>query len=226
MLNRMRTDAKTCHYLVIIWIYTVKSLQERTFFLIVMYFYFQILSQEDPTLRQIYYDLLTMLDVTWGIFLDEDGWAARSSAEQWGQGRRTEELDCSALYEQQTERSSCWERFQAACLFCIFIPYIFLQVFAWPPFENNNLLLSDRPSATFCPFSAPFEEFLTNLEEALVVLRAWLLKLVLTDSAGKMWTAFSVALGSSSGQWLSEGSTRDHWSDLEEHVFLRKQHNN
>lgn len=166
-----------------------------------------------------------MLDVTWGIFLDEDGWAALS-AEQWGQGRRTEELDCSALYEQQTERSSCWERFQAACLFCIFIPYIFLQVFAWPPFENNNLLLSDRPSATFCPFSAPFEEFLMNLEEALVVLGAWLLKLVLTDSAGKMWTAFSVALGSSSGQWLSEGSTRDHWSDLEEHVFLRKQHNN
>lgn len=79
MLNRMRTDAKTCHYLVIIWIYTVKSLQERTFFLIVMYFYFQILSQEDPTLRHIYYYLLTMLDVTWGIFLDEDGWAARSS---------------------------------------------------------------------------------------------------------------------------------------------------
>lgn len=112
-------------------------------------------------------------------------------------------------------------------VYFVFLFHIyFLQVFAWPPFENNNLLLSDRPSATFCPFSAPFEEFLTNLEEALVVLRAWLLKLVLTDSAGKMWTAFSVALGSSSGQWLSEGSTRDHWSDLEEHVFLRKQHNN
>lgn len=159
MLNRMRTDAKTCHYLVIIWIYTVKSLQERTFFLIVMYFYFQILSQEDPTLRLIYYDLLTMLDVTWGIFLDEDGWAARSSAEQWGQGRRTKELDCSALYEQQTERSSCWQRFQAASLFCIFIPCIFLQVFAWPPFENNNLILSDRPSVTFCPFLPHLRNF-------------------------------------------------------------------
>lgn len=116
----------------------------------------------------------------------------------------------------------------SSCLFILYFYsiYIFLQLFAWPPFENNNLLLSDRPSATFCPFSAPFEEFLMNLEEALVVLGAWLLKLVLTDSAGKMWTAFSVALGSSSGQWLSEGSTRDHWSDLEEHVFLRKQHNN
>lgn len=80
------------------------------------------------------------------------GWGRVSSAEQWGQGRRTEEQDCSALCEQQTERSSCWERFKAACLFCIFIPCVYFYRFLLDLHLKTIICFFLTAQRDFCPF--------------------------------------------------------------------------
>lgn len=149
------------------------------------------------------------------------GWGRVSSAEQRGAvGAGT--ADWRAGLQRPLWAANGEIFVLAAISSCFFILY-FYSMYIFTGFCLTSIWKQQSDSfwqtqRHFLSFSAPFEEFLTNLEEALVVLRAWLLKLVLMDSAGKMWTAFSVAVRSSSGQWLSERSTRDPWSDLEEHM--------